>query len=116
SENFERITLIPPLSSEKLANELKKHHLYIFASQNESCSNALIEGLCCGLPALCLDDGSNSEVLSFGGLLFRDKSEAMSQLDKLAAHLPLFQSLITVSPLARVIDVYEALIAQVLEA
>ncbi|MFQ5419145.1 MAG: glycosyltransferase, partial [Anaerolineae bacterium] len=115
SEPFNRIRQIPPVPSDELAGILRQHDIYIAASQNDPCSNALIEALSCGLPALYLDDGGHPELVGFGGLPFRAEVEILPQLDKLAAHHALFQSLITVSSLAHVIDVYEALIAQVMQ-
>src|SRR3989344_2779611 len=43
--------VLPPLNSEALAKVLKRHDIYLADSENDPCSNALIEALSCGLPA-----------------------------------------------------------------
>ena len=45
---FKNIRWLKPVPSEKLARILKEHDIYITASQNDPCSNALIEALSCG--------------------------------------------------------------------
>lgn len=83
-ETFDRIKVVSPLSSTKLAKALRQHDIYITASKNEACSNALIEALSCGLPALYLYDSSNPEVVGWGGLPFNGEDDVLSQLDRLA--------------------------------
>lgn len=96
SENFNHIRLIPPVPSEELAILLRQHDIYITASQNDPCSNALIEALSCGLPALYYDDGGHPELVGQGGLPFRTKEEIFTQLDTLVEYYQLFQNLISV--------------------
>lgn len=81
---FKNIRMISPLDSLHLAEELRKHDIYITASKNEPCSNALIEALTCGLPAVCLNSGSNPELLKEGGLLFDTSNELCEIIDKLS--------------------------------
>lgn len=84
-ETFNRIKVVPPLSSTKLAKMLRQHDIYITASRNEACSNALIEALSCGLPALYMDDSSNPEVVGWGGLPFNNEDDVLFQLERLAS-------------------------------
>jgi len=44
---FKNIKQIPPVESRDLAELLRTHHIYITASQNDPCSNSLIEALSC---------------------------------------------------------------------
>ena len=44
--------VIEPVPSEELADLLREQDIYITASRNDPCSNALIEAQACGLPAL----------------------------------------------------------------
>lgn len=67
---FENIHVIPPINSKALATELKKHDIYLTASKQDPCSNALIEALHCGLPALAFNDGGHPEIIGKGGALF----------------------------------------------
>lgn len=76
---FKNIKMIPPLGSVDLATELKKHDIFIAASQNDPCSNSLIEALSCGLPAIVRRSGGHSELIRNGGLVF----ERLEEIDKL---------------------------------
>ena len=58
---FNNINVLAPLSGESLSRELKKHHIYITASENEPSGNHHMEGALCGLPILFKDSGAISE-------------------------------------------------------
>ncbi|MFH1634449.1 MAG: glycosyltransferase family 1 protein, partial [Chloroflexota bacterium] len=64
---------------------------------NDPCSNALIEALACGLPALYLNDGGHPELVGFGGLPFDNTNEVLPQLDVLVENYEMYQNLIVVS-------------------
>ncbi len=78
---FKNINHIEPLPSNELAKQLKQHDIYITASQNDPCSNSLIEALHCGLPVIALNSGGHTEIVNKGGLLF-DKQEEIPELLK----------------------------------
>ncbi len=80
---FKNITHKKPMTSAELANELRQHHVYLTASKYEPCSNALIEAMHCGLPALAYDNGGNPEIVGNGGELFIDNSEIIEKLNKI---------------------------------
>ncbi len=72
-----------PVPSPKLAALLKRHHVLLQLTRWESCSNALIEGLNCGLPAIYLESGANGEVAAPYGVPYRDSiDEAVSALSE----------------------------------
>ena len=110
--NFDNIRLIPPQPSEKLADILRQHDIYIIASRNEPCSNALIEALACGLPALYLNSGSHSELVKSGGLGFDRPEEIPARLDELAQNYQTFQDRISAPDIKGVADRYLALLTQ----
>jgi glycosyltransferase involved in cell wall biosynthesis len=112
SETFSRVRHIPPVSSEELADILRQNDIYITASSNDPCSNALIEALACGLPALYLDDGGHPELVGYGGLPFRKEEEILPQLDKLVESYESFQRLIVVSNMEEVAEKYLSLIRE----
>lgn len=112
SERFERIHHIPPVSSEELATLLREHDIYITASQNDPCSNALIEAMACGLPALYLNSGGHPEIVGYGGLPFTGVDEIFSQLDTLVENYSMFQNLIRIPGLNEVADKYLALLQE----
>ena len=67
---FKNCTVIPPLSGNKLASQLKQSHLYLTASINEPSGNHHIEAAQCGLPVLYLESGGMPEYCKNYGLAF----------------------------------------------
>jgi glycosyltransferase involved in cell wall biosynthesis len=97
---FDRARMIPPVPPAEVAELLRAHHVFVFASLNESCSNSLLEALACGLPALYVDSGSNAEVVGDGGLAFTDAPDAAARLDELVVRWKELQAAISVPSLA----------------
>ena len=81
---FERIKYVPPQPSERLAEILRAHDIFIIASRNDPCSNALIEALHCGLPAVARNDGGHPEIVSEAGELFEDEQDVLDAIEKVA--------------------------------
>ena len=106
---FDYIRSIPAQPSEALGDILRSHDIFIIASRNDPCSNALLEALACGLPALYLNEGGHSELVGYGGLGFDRKEEILSQLDHLAKHYELYQNLISIPTLDHVTEKYLSL-------
>jgi glycosyltransferase involved in cell wall biosynthesis len=88
---FRHIRTHPPVDSETLAGFLKQHDIYITASQNDPCSNALVEALSCGLPAAYFHDGGHPELVGFGGIGFRAPEEIPGVLERLVEAYAAFQ-------------------------
>lgn len=84
---FDNIAIIAPLSTKILAELFKKSDIYIFSSKIEACSNALIEALSCGLPALAPNSSSNPEIVQRGGLLYSTGPDLLKKLDEVTAGL-----------------------------
>ena len=103
---FERICMLPPVPSPQLAELLRQHDIYIAPSRHESCSNALIEGLSCGLPAIYLNSGGHPEIVGEAGLGFDDKWEIVELLDRLVAEYDRRRANITVPTVTAVADKY----------
>jgi glycosyltransferase involved in cell wall biosynthesis len=76
----------------KLSDELKKHDIFVTASQNDPCSNSLIEALHCNLPVLALNNGGHGEIVSNGGELFNDNNEIIEMLGKITNNYYHYQS------------------------
>lgn len=106
SEDFSRIRRVEPVPSEDLADLLRQHDIYVTASKNDPCSNAVIEALSCGLPTLYLNDGGHPELVGSGGLAFDSNDQILSQLDRLVENYEMFQNLIVVSKLSDVASKY----------
>lgn len=106
-----RVRVVPPLPSEQLADLLREHDVYLTASRNDPCSNALIEALACGLPAVYLDSGGHPELTGFGGLPFRTPHEIPTILERVRTHYDLYRNLITVESMDDVCARYLALLS-----
>ena len=64
-----------------LARRLRSSHALLQLARWETCSNALLEGINCGLPPIYLDSGSNKEIAEPYGVEFRgDFSAAVDEL------------------------------------
>jgi glycosyltransferase involved in cell wall biosynthesis len=113
SEDLGRIRRIAPVPSEELAGILREHDVYITASSNDPCSNALIEALSCGLPALYLNDGGHPELTGYGGLPFSGTEDVIQQLDKLTADYESIQRLITTPSMDQVAEKYLAIVRDI---
>jgi glycosyltransferase involved in cell wall biosynthesis len=103
---FERISVVGPLASEPLADLLQAHDVYIAASRDDPCSNALLEALACGLPAAFLRSGGHPELVGEAGIGFDDPEELPGVLLRLAGELEQRRALIRVPELSDVADRY----------
>jgi glycosyltransferase involved in cell wall biosynthesis len=103
---FDRIRVVPPQPSRELADLLRRHDIFITASLHESCSNALIEAMSCGLPALYADSGGNTELAGDAGFPFRDREEILPLLDRLVRDLDEHRARLSPPSLTAVTDAY----------
>ncbi len=103
---FNNINVIPPVDSGELANILRQHDIYITASDNDPCSNALIEALSCGLPSIYYNRGGHPEIVGHGGLGFNDKEDIPTLLKMLIKHYTSIQELIVVPPIESIANKY----------
>lgn len=98
--------LVPPQPSVGVAELLRSHDVYISASRHEACSNALLEALACGLPALYVRSGSNGELVGEAGFGFDAAEEIPALLDRLVDEYAARQAAIAVPSLAEVAGRY----------
>ena len=103
---FEWIRAVGPLPSDEVADELRRGDVYVAASRDDPCSNALLEALACGLPAAYLESGGHPELVGRGGLPFRADEELPEVLDLLVAGLDGFREAIATPSLGSVADRY----------
>jgi glycosyltransferase involved in cell wall biosynthesis len=108
SEPLPHARTIAPVPSRELADLLREHDVFLTASRNESCPNALLEALACGLPALALRSGSHPELVGDAGLLFEDAEELPGLLDRIADEHGERRAAISIPTLAGVADSYLA--------
>ena len=103
---FERIRHVLPVPSGKLADELRRHDIFITATEYDAYSNALVEALSCGLPALYLDSGGSREAVKDAGFGFSEREEIPALLDRLVAEYEQRQAAISLPTIEELGDQY----------
>ena len=103
---FERIRIVGPLASKELADLMRAQDVYLAASRDDPSSNALLEGLACGLPAAFLRSGGHPELVGEGGLGFDDAEELPELFAQLRRELDVRRAAIRVPALADVTERY----------
>jgi glycosyltransferase involved in cell wall biosynthesis len=106
SARHEHVALVGPLDSNALADLLRTQDVYVAPSYDDPCSNALLEALACGLPAVYRDSGGHPELVGDGGLPFRADDELGDVLDRLVAELDVRRAAISTHSIAWVADRY----------
>jgi glycosyltransferase involved in cell wall biosynthesis len=108
---YEHVALVGPLDSNALAELLRTQDVYVAPSYDDPCSNALLEALACGLPAVYRDSGGHPELVGGGGLPFRADEELGDVLERLVAELDERRAAITTHPIGWVVDRYLEILA-----
>ena len=103
---LERIRLVGALASEPLAELMRTQDVYLAPSQDDPCSNALLEALACGLQAAFRRSGGHPELVGDAGIGFDDAEELPAVFARLAAELDARRAAIRVPALADVADHY----------
>ncbi len=103
---FAHARVLAPVPSLGVAGELRRHDLYIAASRNDPCSNALLEALACGLPAAYLSSGGHPELVGGAGLAFAEREELPDVLVRLVEEIDARRAAIRVPSLADVATLY----------
>ncbi len=78
---FKNIKIAKPMASEQLADISRQHDIYVTATKDDACSNAILEALTCGLPVVALKSGGNGEIVQDGGELFASEQEMMEKIE-----------------------------------
>ena len=107
---FERIRVVPPVGSAQVAELLREHDVFVTASVHDAASNALLEALACGLPALYTLSGGHAEIAGEAGLGFAEREELPELLDRLVEELDERRELIRIPTLAETADRYLAVL------
>jgi glycosyltransferase involved in cell wall biosynthesis len=110
SESFTRIRMLGALPSEGVADALRRADVYLAPSSNDPCSNALLEALACGLPAVYRASGGHPELVGDAGVSFVHAEEVPAALDRLVTELDVRRSAIRVPSLEDVADRYLAVL------
>lgn len=103
---LEKGRMLPPVPSPELARLLRAHDAFIAPSRHEPCSNALLEALACGLPAVYRDSGANGELVGEAGVAFVDDDELPAAVEAIAVQLDDRRGRIAIPQLDEVADRY----------
>lgn len=103
---FKNIRMIEPVPSVVLAQLLRQHDIYITASQDDPCSNSLLEAMSCRNPAIYLKSGGHPEIVKQAGLGFDSAEEIPALLEQIVTEYEAFQSKIEVPSISDVTDRY----------
>jgi glycosyltransferase involved in cell wall biosynthesis len=106
SQPYVRIRHVGPLDSHGVARLLREHDVYLAASRDDPCSNALLEALACGLPAAYLASGGHPELVGDAGVPFESPEDVPDALLHLASDLDGYRSRIGIPSLASIADRY----------
>ena len=88
---FKNISHIQPLESRELGVALRNYDIYLTASRFDPCSNALIEAICCGLPAVVRDHGGHPEILQGGGVCFNGEDDVIRAIENVSNNYNAYQ-------------------------
>ena len=85
--SFKNIKMEGVLNSADLFRVLNLSDIFITATEDDACSNSLIEALTCGLPAVALNSGGSSEIVKSGGEIFESKNDIIDKITMVADNL-----------------------------
>ena len=103
---FKNITMLDPLSSIDLAEKIRNHDIFVFASKIEACSNSLLEAIHCGLPAVVRNASSNPEVLGNNGELFNNETDVIEKIKLVSSRLVEYNKNLKYDSLDTIADKY----------
>lgn len=110
---FKHIKHIPPLQTTEISKELKNHDIFISASRSDPCSNALLEAMHCGLPAIALNAGGHPEIIRNGGELFDSIQEVPYLITKIFNNYNYYQDHIILPDMIQIGNQYLSFINEI---
>lgn len=103
---FNNIQQYSALSSKELGETLRRHDMFLTASIDDPCSNALIEALHCKLPVVALKSGGHPELVGTGGVLFDGYNDVIDAIERCAANIEYLKSMIYVPTISEIAQQY----------
>jgi len=98
--------IIDAVPSPELADVLRQHDVYLTASEDDPCSNALVEALTCGLPAVFRKSGGHPELVRGGGYGFDQPEEIPELLERAGRNYRDLRTRVTPPTMAAAADAY----------
>lgn len=80
---FKNIKTINPVKSKKLAKILNKNNFFLTASENDPCSNSLLEAIHCGLYPIYLNSGGHNELVKNQGIKFKSQKDLLDKIKRI---------------------------------
>jgi len=103
---FKNIEMLGVLSSKVLAIYIKASDIFITASENDPCSNSLIEALSCGVPAIALNSGGHPELIKQGGYLFENNNDLVKRIEEMVYNIKVCRKNIQINTIENVAEEY----------
>jgi len=91
--SFKNIKMEGILDSEGLSSVLNSSDIFVTATEDDTCSNSLIEGLTCGCPAVVLNSGGCPEIVrnsGNAGEIFNSNEDVIEKIDEVADSLDVY--------------------------
>ena len=85
---------------------LRQHDVYLTASEDDPCSNALVEALSCGLPAVYRRSGGHPELVKDGGVAFDRTEDIPTCLDALSSDYAAIRARVAAPAMSEVAAAY----------
>lgn len=89
--SFKNIVTIPPQSDDSLVGFFRQSDLFLAASRNDPCSNAVLEALATGLPVVAHNSGGMPELVGTAGAYFEGKKDVISAINSVAENIDLYR-------------------------
>ena len=102
--DFNNIRCLGALRTEQVAENLRNSDIFITASENDPCSNSLIEALNCKVPAIALRSGGHPEIIKKGGLLFEQNQDIINKIEELCDNYMNYKNNIETTTISQVVD------------
>lgn len=103
---FKNIKPLGCLTSPQMGDKLRDSHLYITASENDPCSNSVLEALACSLPVLALNSGGHPELLKNDMLLFNTKEELKEKIELFSKDMDKYRDLVPMQTEEQITEKY----------
>ena len=104
--NFKNINSYSPQPSTELSQNLQLHDIFITGTENDTCSNSLLEALTCKLPVIALNSGGSPELVKKGGELFDSKEDLIPLINKVSNNLSQYISNIEIDNIEDIANQY----------